>query len=439
MGGRFARLAARVASALALALALAAAPGVTLVALAEPEAPAPDATVQAAPDAPEAQDASAKDEEADKGDAPAKDGTAAKGKDAKKLQITPAAERKKIAVTVRFVGKDEQWASYDGITLYEGASAWDATKAALTESGMAYRTGTEATQDVIVQLTRASGETLEFDSALGSGWHLYLDGERCRGSSSTVVVKGGSVVEWRYEVGTIMVTVSVVGPGGTGDAYWVAPTSVRVEASESAWDASLAVFGQSGYSRGRLLSYAEGADGSVVLDSIAALGENGITGEVWKVFVNGQIPATNVADVALRAGDSICWYYAGRGITELPSFVSATGAASQNPATAVMLEGIARQAWAMMPGTSYLYAGRVDCLSGIMLVGQDQTLTLVMEGRSLAQPLALLMRPTGWDQSLAHTLESRLRTGQGGHGAMGLDKSFLYVDGTGNVVKLALT
>lgn len=355
-------------------------------------------------------------------------------------EVVPAVEQKKIEVSVRIVGTDGVWADIEGLELDEGSNAWDATRLALTESGLTYKTGNSAAQDVIVSVTRAADAiTLSSDPTTGSGWHLYVNGARYFGSSSTVELADGDKVEWLYEMGTIMVSVCVVGPGGTGDSYWIAPTSVRMQATQTAWDASLAVFSQNGYDQGRLLSYTTGSDGSVYLESLAALGENGITGESWQVFVNGAQPSVDVAHVELKAGDSICWYYAGRGVTSLPPFVAQTGAASQNPAASVSIEGDVTQAWVEQlsgePGTFSV----VDHLSGVTATGAQGITSLVGEGTSLIDPVSLLLGDGGWRATLSHTLYGRLNTGEGIRSVMGLDKSLYYVGNAGNVVKLELT
>ena len=371
-------------------------------------------------------------------------GAWAKGaaKDAKKeqateqtRQITPAVERK-IRVAVRFVGLDGTWAQLKGLELTEGASAWDATRVALTESELSYRTGAEATQDVIVSLSKDDGTTLAADFANGSGWHLYLNGDRFQGSSSKMELEDGDKIEWRYEMGAIMVTVSVVGPGGTGESYWIPPTSVRLDASQNGWDASQTVFSQNGYAGRNLISYTNGPDGEVWLDALAALGENGITGEAWRLFVNGGLASTDIAHVALRSGDSICWYYAGRGVTSLPSFVSRTGAASQNPATAVSIEGVVRQTW-VNPTSATVGGYRVlDRAAGLSLAGEGAASTLVYEGPELMDPLAQTQGDLGWRQSLASVLAGKLATGEGVRSLMGLDGGMYYLSDQGSVVRL---
>lgn len=352
--------------------------------------------------------------------------------------VTPAII-KKVHVTTRIVGTDGVWLELKALELDEGASAWDATRTMLTSSDYAYRTGTESTQDVLVSVTHPSdGTTLSLDAATGSGWHLYLNGERYLGSSSSKKLAEGDDVEWRYEVGTFMVRVAVVGPGGTEASYWIAPTTVRMEATQTAWDASLAVFEQSGYSTGRLLSYSSSEDGTVHLESLAALGENGITGEVWQVFVNGEIPPQNVAKLALHAGDSICWYYAGRGEMSLPSFVAETGAASQNPAESISIEGIVAEAWRQAGTSDLVPYAVVDCLSGVSVTGGDQVRALVSERKTLIDPLSQLMGPTVWRSSLSRAVGAKLATGEGVGSVMGLDASLYYVDDSGLLAKLEL-
>lgn len=362
------------------------------------------------------------------------DSSADKGTEQKR-QITPAVQRK-IKVTVRFIGLDGPWATMRRLELLEGASAWDATRTALTESELNYRTGAEATQDVIVSLTNADGTTLEADFANGSGWHLYLNGDRFQGSSSKVELNEGDKIEWRYEMGTIMVTVSVIGPGGTGDSYWVPPTGVRLDVSQNGWDASRTVFEQNGYSGRHSLSYTNGANGEVWLDALAALGENGITGESWQLFVNGSLSSTDIAHVDLHAGDSICWYYAGRGVASLPAFASRTGAAGQNPATAVSIEGVVGQTW-VDPTTADVGGYRVlDRMAGLTLAGEAGASALVSEGYELMNPLAQSLGDVGWRSSLSHVLAGKLASGEGGGSLVGLDGGLFYLSDHKSVIRL---
>ncbi|MBO7675796.1 MAG: DUF4430 domain-containing protein [Atopobiaceae bacterium] len=350
-------------------------------------------------------------------------------------RITPAV-KKTIRVSVRFVGLEGPWAAVRGLELAEGASAWDATRRALMESDLAYRTGAEATQDVIVSLTKEDGSTLAADFSTGSGWHLYLNGDRFQGSSSKVELEDADKIEWRYEMGTIMVTVSVVGPGGTGDSYWIPPTGVRLDASQNGWDATLTVFEQNGYAGRNSLTYTNGPNGEVWLDALAALGEDGITGESWQLFVNGSLAPADIAHVDLRAGDSICWYYAGRGVASLPSFVSRTGAAAQNPATAVSIEGVVGQTWTNATSATVGGYRVLDRAAGLSLAGEDAARTLVWEGHGLMDPAAQSLADVGWRQSLANVLEGKLQSGEGGRSLMGLDGSLYYLSDQGSVVRL---
>ncbi len=344
-----------------------------------------------------------------------------------------------MSVTVRFVGIDGVWAEQAYLSVGENASVWDATRLALTSSSLTYHTGTTSAQDALVSITRPdTDETLSLDSSTGSGWHLYVNGERCLGSPSSFVLSEGDEVEWRYEIGTIMVSVSVVGPGGTGESYWIVPTSVRVPATYSVWDASLEVFSTNGYGEGRLLSYATGADGTVRLESLAALGENGITGESWQVFVNGVMPQSDAAHVTLHPGDSICWYYAGQGEYVLPSFVAQSGAASQDPATTISIDGVVVQAWSnTQDGTDSLFS-IIDRMSGLALTGQSGAMSLLDEGKRALDPLAQLSGVGYWRLSLAHALDAKLSTGEGVRSAMGVDGSLYYLGESGSIVKLEL-
>lgn len=351
--------------------------------------------------------------------------------------ITPAVE-KKIRVSVRFVGDDGEWASVKRMSLTEDSSAWDATRTALTQAGLAYRTGTESTQDVIVSLTSEGGTTLSSDFSLGSSWRLHLNGERCQGSSSTVVLSEGDVVEWRYEVGAIMVTVAVVGPGGTGDSYWIPPTSVRMNASKSVWDASLTVFSNNGYEGKNLISYTTGPSGEVWLDSLSALGENGITGELWQLFVNGVLSSVDAAHIALRAGDSICWYYSGRGVSELPSFATQTGAGTQNPATAVRIEGIVIQSWESPVRTGMGAYATISRRAGLCVAGSDTATALVWEGNGLMNPLSQTLANNRWRQSLASVMAGRLSTGEGIRSITGADGRIYYLSDQGSLVSLGV-
>lgn len=378
-------------------------------------------------------------------DAPAADAAQADGADEEDSTakdqastVTPAVV-KKVRASVSFVGTDGTWADVRDLTLDEGATAWDATRLALTKADLEYRTGTLSAQDVIVSVTRTDdGVSEEFDSSTGSGWHLYLNGERYLGSASSIELADGDALVWQYEVGTFMVSVSVVGPGGTGDSYWIAPTSVRMEATQTVWDASLAVFEQNGYGGGRFLSYVTGTDGSIYLDSLATLGENGITGESWQAFVNGALPETDVAHVALHAGDSICWYYTGRGVTALPAFVAETGAASQNPAASVRIEGLVTQAWVSPSQEREGLFAVLDCVSGLAISGQNEAVSLVGEGVALIDPLSQSLGDGGWRASLAHVLDDRLTTGEGVRSVMGRGGSLYYLDGANTLVKLEL-
>jgi hypothetical protein len=337
---------------------------------------------------------------------------------------------------VRLDGPDHTLASVKGIGLQEGASAWDATKLALAQSGLSYRLGADSAQDVIASVTDPSGDSvLKLDAKTGNGWHLYLNSERYQGSASTAKLQDGDEVVWRYEVPSFEVSVAVVGPGGTGTEYWIAPTPVMVNANQNAWDATFAVFEQNGLATGRLLSYVVGEDGSVWLESLSGLGESGITGESWQVFLNGAPAETDAAHVALHAGDSVCWYYVGNGVSELPAFVEETGAASPSPVVGIRVDGKVAQAWTT-PVTGRGSLTEVLGLESGLMISGGKLPTVVAHNQPSVSPAVQTNTGIAWRQSMAHTLEKRLYTGQGGRATLSPDGSLYYVDSLGSLVKL---
>lgn len=369
-----------------------------------------------------------------------------KSSDASKTP-TKVVQVPRIASTVVFSGPDGEWWRTSDLSIDAGSSAWVATLSALQQSGMPYETGSASTADVIVSLAPdRDSQPCELDVSLGSAWHLYINGEWYEGAANTYEVKDGDELEWRFEIGTITVSVSVVGPGGTGLDYWISPTDVEVEATGSAWDASRTVFEQNGYIDGRLLSYSVADDGSVELESLASLGENGLTGERWQVFVNGSLPDENIALLPLRAGDSICWYYAGNGEGELPSFAAKTGAASQNPATTVWVDGIVSQAWTRAVDVAKRPTERLHAISDVYVLGHEGTWSLTASPSSLADSLDLTSvtsaytstKPQGWHSSLAHLMDGKILHGQGGQATINADGSLYYLDNLGSVVKLEI-
>lgn len=358
-----------------------------------------------------------------------------KAKDGKSKNAQP------IAASVCFVGLDAEWARVADIELDEGADAWDATAAALKLCGLPFEAGSAGSDDVLVSLAPSyADEALVADMTSGSGWHLFVNGERYGGSASTYILEDGDEVTWRYEVGSIEVSVSVVGPGGTGQAYWIAPTSVEVLSTQSVWDVSHQVFEQNGYGDGRLLSYSVSDNGDVQLEALASLGSNGVTGESWQVFVNGVPAYENVAHISLHAGDSICWYYAGNGTNGLPAFAEKTGAGSQSPQTMVHLEGDVSQAWSQGFACSDSAAclGEIlDASIGLTVHGQKGAHSLEI-ARSLPDALTTTVVGMERDGSLSQLLSSKLSGGQGGRAAFGVDGALYYLDDLGSLVKLEL-
>ena len=345
-------------------------------------------------------------------------------------------QEKAIAVSVRLDGPGGTLAAVEGITLQEGASAWDATKLALAQSGLSYRLGTDSAQDVIASVTDPTDDAaLKLDTRAGNGWHLYLNAERYQGSASTARLQDGDEVVWRFELPSFEVSVAVVGPGGTGTEYWIAPTPVVVNASQNAWDATFAVFEQNGLVTSRLLSFSVGDDGSVWLESLSGLGESGITGESWQVFLNGAPAESDAAHVALHAGDSVCWYYVGNGVSELPAFVEETGAASPNPVVGIRVDGKVTQAWTK-PITSRGSLSEALGLESGLVVSGGKLPTVVAHDVPGASSAIQTNTGVAWRQSMANTLERRLYTGQGGRATLTSDGSLYYVDDLGTLVKL---
>ena len=79
-----------------------------------------------------------------------------------------------IMASVRLEGPKGVLATIEGLTLPKQATAWDATKLALAQSGLSYRLGTDSAHDVIASVDDPDGNaSLGFDSDTGNGWHLY--------------------------------------------------------------------------------------------------------------------------------------------------------------------------------------------------------------------------------------------------------------------------
>ncbi len=347
-----------------------------------------------------------------------------------------------VVVAVSFTGPNSAWARVADIVLSQGDNAWDATELALERSGMTYQTGSDGAEDVLVSLARDDTSTPSaMDLTSGSGWRLYVNGSYYNGSASTYELTSGDEIEWRYEAGTITVGVSVIGPGGTGLAYWISPTEVTVAANQSAWDASRLAFEQGGYTNGRLLSYSISQDGSVELESLASLGSNGVTGEAWHVFINGVPCEQNVAFAQLRAGDNICWYYVGNGTNGLPTFAEKTGAASQSPQTSVHLEGEVAQTqmWSDGEDESISLADVLNAASGVSVSGSTGSRTLWTVKNPLSSSLDSVSTQSAWSHSLSHLLDEHLKDGRGGRATMGLDGGLYYLDDFGALVKLELS
>lgn len=339
-------------------------------------------------------------------------------------------------VSVAFVGPDEEWDRVDGVTLQAGDTAWSATMAALERSRLFYTTGLPTSATMLAALSQGMDDTwYAFDPATGSGWHLYVNDERVSGQAAKREVHDGDQLVWRYESGTHDVSVSVVGPGGTGHDFWVKPMRVRVGFDQSVWDASLVAFTQRGYARGRLLSYTQRDDGTVTLDSLAALGENGLTGESWQVFVNGALQ-TDAAHTIAAEGDSICWYYAGHGENTLPLFVVQGGAASPVPASTVRVEGRVVQAWALPAMGDDGAPAPVEASSGLRLTGDAGLPALLFAKSPAMSALARIQQQDMWERSLARVLDDTVRSGEGGNAARGASGGVYYLDGSDALVKL---
>ncbi len=360
---------------------------------------------------------------------------------------TTVAPVPKITATVVFVGPEGEWGRVSDLAVGAKANGWDATLEALKQSGMPYKVDSTSGAGVITSLAKSDGsDPCELDVSTGSAWHLYINGEKYEDAAATYTVKQGDELEWHFDVGTIVVSVSVVGPGGTGTDYWISPTEVEIAATGSAWDASLIVFEQNGYIDGRLLSYTVADDGSVQLESLASLGENGLTGERWQVFVNGVLPEENIALLPLHAGDSICWYYAGNGEASLPSFAEKTGAASQNPAANFWIEGVVTQAWSRNVNAKAQPANRLSLVSDVFVLGGKGSWSLTASPSTLSDSLTLMNRAsltantgsTRWQGSLARLMDGKVLHGDGGQATLSADGSLYYLDTSGSVVKLEL-
>ena len=344
-----------------------------------------------------------------------------------------------ITVSVSFVGPNkDEWDRVEDLTIPDDATAWSATTEALAKSHLFYTTGLPSSRNVLASLTPDLDEVpYAFDPATGSGWRLYVNDKRYRGPASALALADGDSVSWRYEVGKIVVRVSVVGPGGTGQSFWIHPTNVRITYAQNAWDATRKVLQKKGYTEGRLLSYDVDEDGSVALRSLAALGENGITGESWHAYLNG-VWEEDIAHAELRAGDSICWYYAGNGERTLPPFAIKSGAASQNPATLVRVEGtVAQQLSQPVLGGDGALAS-LGNESGLRLCGDGLLVGIASSDVVLPGNLAEIASARAWEQSLARLLDEANRYGEGGLASQGRDGSVWYLDGHGDVVKLGL-
>ena len=352
---------------------------------------------------------------------------------AEEATATPATP---LTVSVSFEGPDgDEWDRVDGLSLNPGATAWHATTTALVNSHLYYTTGLPSSREVLVSLMRNLDETpCAFDPATGSGWHLYVNGERYAGVASKLELRDADQVTWRYEVGTFVVSVAVVGPGGTSESYWIMPTNVRITYGQSAWDASVKVFGKNGYQQGRLLSYTQGEDGSVQLESLAALGENGITGETWRAYVNGSLEE-DIAHAEIRGGDSIVWYYSGMGELSLPAFVEKDVAMAQGVLEQARVEGTVIRLWSKPVAHDGALSG-LGRESGLRLSGSSALAELLSCDVILPGNLADIASQGAWQNSLTRVLDGVTYGGEGGRASRSRDGGLCYVDGFGGVAKL---
>lgn len=235
------------------------------------------------------------------------------------------AEALQVDVVVRVVGPDSDGGEstwVDGsVELGMGQNAWQATTKALAKTGVDYQSAIDTSGETLASLESPyDGRTWGPNASNGDSWVLFVNGSLEADGAGSYQPKDGDELLWYYHRSHTYVTVSAVGPGGTGEVFWLDPVTLDLQPGQSAWDACLEAFGEGGFEEGRTLYYGVDGSGNVTLGSLSSLGPNGITGESWQLFVNGAPAEENVSTLALQDGDDLCWYYANVGDETLPEF-----------------------------------------------------------------------------------------------------------------------
>lgn len=360
-----------------------------------------------------------------------------------------------VEVTVRVVGPDgsggeSQWASQE-VVMPEGQTAWQATTTALSSAGLAYQSLVDASGESLASVTSPlDGTTWAPNASNGDSWRLFVNGSPWTGSADACQPRQGDEILWYYHQTRTYVTISAVGPGGTGEAFWLDPVTVEVAAGESAWDLSLEALEAGGYHDGSTLYYGVDANGDVTLGSLSSLGPNGVTGESWQLFVNGSPAEENVARLTLHDGDDLCWYYANAGDTGLPSFAR-TAIARAKAAGAHHVDGRVYTAWGRRLASYLPDTGMAGVRPTLRVVGDrvevglgDATVTLSCADGSVLSVSEGGEGLTGRGEDLVGRSDLRdlvplaSQEEDSQTWAWGLDGSFYYVEATGVVYRLVV-
>lgn len=373
-----------------------------------------------------------------------------------------------LEVTVRVVGPDEDlgetdWVSAQSVTAVEGQTALQVVSGALRQVGLAFSTATDAQGNLVASVASPlDGQTWGPNAASGDGWLLLANGVPV--NPNDYHPRQADELLLYYRLTRTHVTVSAVGPGGTGEVFWLRPVERVVAPGQTAWDVCLEALEAGGYVVGSSLYYGDDADGNVQLGSLSALGPNGVTGESWQLFVNGSPAQEGANRLTLHDGDDLCWYYANTGDMSLPDFATSAIAAAKR-AGSERLEGRVYTAWGRRL-TSYLRRAEEELGSGVEptlqvlgdrvevalggtvvslstqsgeIVSVTERGQLAEEGRQVASSprgaspelAPIVAAGTSFDVALAETRVSSPY-------AVGVDGSIYYVESTGVVYRLVV-
>lgn len=237
--------------------------------------------------------------------------------------------KKQVEVSFSIIGTDadgkaQTWVAPTQLKLDEGATAADAFVKLQQKTGFKadYEPNTAYGFYLKSITSPTDGRTLAYDPTTHAYWQLFVDGASSSVGASSVKLTQGQKIEFAFTGGSaspvvkdqLAANVTVIGCDAQGKTQtWVDNAQYVVTSGSSALDLT------------KVALEANDIDAVAAGSFILSLKYNGVElgtpqdySTYWQLFINGKSSDYTADNVTIHAGDTVTWFYGGRG-DQLPS------------------------------------------------------------------------------------------------------------------------